>query len=94
MDTYINASHQCMVKLLQDIRARQKAMLRLLIHVHSDSKYRENELMDLFENAYIQEFNETCEFLLENFGIVDIQPDVKTAEEVKVASDIEEEKKV
>ncbi len=93
MDTYINASHQCMVKLLQDIRARQKAMLRLLIHVHSDSKYRENELMDFFKNAYLEEFNETYEFLFREFGVVDITPEVKTAEG-KGASDIEEEKKV
>ncbi len=68
-------------------------MLRLLVNIHSDSKYKENQLMDFFENAYLEEFNETCEFLFREFGVVDITPDVKTAEG-KGASDIEEDKKI
>ncbi len=54
------ASAQCLAYLLIDMRARQKAISRLLIYIHSDSKYHENQLQDFFYNASYEEHNANC----------------------------------
>ncbi len=84
-----NPSPQCLATLLIDMRARQKAISRLLIHIHSESKYHENQLQDFFNNAICEEHNETLDFIFEKFGLVDINQD-----DAKTSSDIEEDKKI
>ncbi len=90
MDTLsFSATNQCLATLLIEMLARQKAISRLLIRIHSESKYHENQLQDFFNNAIAEEHNHTLDSIFEKFGLVDInQVDAKTA------SDIEEDKKI
>ncbi len=90
MDTMrFNPSHQCLATLLIDMRARQKAISRLLIYIHAKSQYDKNQLDDFFNNAIMEEHNETLDFIFEKFGLVDINQ-----EDAKTASDFEEDKKI